>query len=173
MFKRNFNFLLLALALSAPLALRVSLPVSAEPLSQPAAIASVAKGSKVTNSNVQAERTNFSETIHGVKVADPYRWMENIDSDQTRAWIEAQRHKTEAYMSKVPNRQAIRRHLEKLQNYPRFGAPTYEAGKYFYYYNSGLQNQSVLYMSDSADSLGKPILDPNTFSQEGVSAFFN
>lgn len=170
MFKRNFNFLLLALALSAPLAIRVSLPVSAEPLSQPAAIASVAKGSKVTNSNVQAERTNFSETIHGVKVADPYRWMENIDSDQTRTWIEAQRHKTEAYMSKVPNRQAIRRHLEKLQNYPRFGAPTYEAGKYFYYYNSGLQNQSVLYMSDSADNLGKPILDPNTFSQEGVSA---
>lgn len=172
MFKCSFNSLFLALALSAPLAMTFAQPTLAQ-MPQPSTVAATISASETkatSNTVVKAERTDFTETIHGVKVADPYRWMEDIDSVQTRSWIEAQRQKTDAYMSTVPNRQAVRQYLEKLQNYPRFGAPTYEAGKYFYYYNSGLQNQSVLYMSESADKLGEPILDPNTFSKEGVSA---
>ena len=117
-----------------------------------------------------AKPTDFSETIHGVKVADPYRYMENIDSPQVKAWIALQRNKTERYMSEVPNRVAIRNYLKKLQDYPRFGAPFREANHWFYFYNSGLQNQSVLYMTDSPQSEGQAILDPNTFSKDGTAA---
>ncbi|MGM9992916.1 MAG: prolyl oligopeptidase family protein [Candidatus Bruticola sp.] len=170
MFKCNFNYLLLALTLSSSLIYLNYAPAAAQPLSPSApSSACIDSGSSQAN-NIKAVRTDFSETIHGVKVADPYRWMEDIDSLQTRRWVEAQQKHTETYLKNLPNRQAIRNCLDKLQNYPRFSLPINEAGKYFYYYNSGLQNQSVLYMSDSADQLGSPILDPNTFSQEGVAA---
>lgn len=118
----------------------------------------------------KAERTDFSEEIHGVKVADPYRWMENIDSAKTQAWIAGQRNKTERWMINAAGRGKIRAHLDDLQNYARFSRPYCESGKYFYAKNTGLQNQDCVYMSDSPDKEGKLILDPNTLSKDGTVA---
>lgn len=120
-----------------------------------------------------AERQDVVDVYHGVEVADPYRWLEDADAPASRAWIEAQNAITFAWLAQVPVREAIKNRLTDLINYERFGAPFKESGRYFYTRNSGLQNQSVLYVAQGLDGDPRELVDPNTFSTDGTVAVSN
>jgi prolyl oligopeptidase len=110
------------------------------------------------------------EDYHGKKIADPYRWLEDLDDADTRAWIEAQNKVTFAYLEKLPQRESIRKRLTELWNYERYGLPRKRGDRYFYTRNDGLQNQSVLYASTGLDGEPRMLLDPNTWSEDGTVA---
>ena len=106
----------------------------------------------------------------GTKVADPYRWLENDTSEQTTAWVNAQRAVTDDYLSHIPFRGAIKERLTKLMNYERYSAPHKRFGRYIYSKNDGLQNQSVIYIQ-YPDQDPEVLLDPNKLSDDGTVAF--
>jgi prolyl oligopeptidase len=106
----------------------------------------------------------------GTKVADPYRWLENDTSEQTTAWVDAQRAVTDDYLSHIPFRGAIKDRLTTLMNYERYSAPHKRFGRYIYSKNDGLQNQSVLYIQ-YPDQEPEVLLDPNKLSDDGTVAF--
>ena len=105
-----------------------------------------------------------------VKVADPYRWLEDDNSAATKVWVEAQNAVTNAYLEAIPERGAIRDRLTRIQDYERFAAPGKHGGRYFYMRNAGLQPQAVLYVTDSPEKEGRVLLDPNTLSKDGTVA---
>jgi prolyl oligopeptidase len=118
----------------------------------------------------EAPRGTVVDNYHGTDVPDPYRWMEDIDSPATQAWIAAERELTARALSTMPERDAIRARLTALWNYPRFSLPFKRGGHYFFSKNDGLQNQSVLYVQDSLSSPARVLIDPNTLSKEGTVA---
>ncbi len=118
----------------------------------------------------EAHRCDTVDEYFGVKVPDPYRWLENDTSQETGAWVKAENEVTEAYLSRIPYREKIRKRLEELWNYPKMSAPWKEGGYYFFARNSGLQNQSVYYMMKDPDGEPQVVLDPNTFSEDGTVA---
>lgn len=113
---------------------------------------------------------DVSDTYHGISVADPYRWLEDTESDQTRQWIEAENKVTQDYLQALPGREDMRERLEKLWNYERYGIPTRRGDRYFYSHNDGLQNQSVFYTADALDAPRKVLIDPNNLSDDGTVA---
>ena len=108
------------------------------------------------------------DLLHGTTVPDPYRWLEDDHSAETKAWVEAQNKVTFGYLEKIPQRDAIQARLTKLWNYERYGLPFKEGGRYFFSKNDGLQNQSVLYTLKTLDAEPRVLLDPNTFSADGT-----
>jgi len=106
----------------------------------------------------------------GTRVADPYRWLENTDSPETRAWVDSENCVTFAYLARIPERARIRERLTKLWNYERFGVPSREGGRYVFTRNDGLQNQSVYYWQSSLASEPKLLIDPNGLSSDGTVA---
>ncbi|MDQ3221068.1 MAG: S9 family peptidase, partial [Acidobacteriota bacterium] len=110
------------------------------------------------------------DDYHGTKVADPYRWMEEGDSADTKSWIEAQNKLTGSYLATIPERATIKSRLTELWNYERFSAPSKIGSKYIYSKNDGLQNQSVLYIADSINDPGRVFFDPNKLSADGTAA---
>jgi prolyl oligopeptidase len=110
------------------------------------------------------------DDYHGVKVADPYRWLEDDNSAETQAWVEAENKVTNAFLETIPQRAAIKERLTKLWNYERFGIPQRQGGRYFFTRNSGLQNQRVLYVAETLDAPPRVLLDPNTLSTDGTVA---
>jgi len=111
------------------------------------------------------------ENLHGIPVPDPYRWMEDIDSEETRTWIDAQNQLTQRYLADLPDRDSIRQRMTELWDYEKFSPPTHHAGRYFYAYNTGLLNQDVLYWMDGLeDPEPKVLLDPNKLSSDGTIA---
>src|SRR5205807_9746212 len=110
------------------------------------------------------------DDYHGTKVADPYRWLEDVDAPETRAWIEAENRVTFRFLEAIPQREGIRRRLTALWNYSRYSAPFRKAGRYFFFKNDGLQNQAVLYVQDSAAAVPRVLLDPNALSPDGTVA---
>ena len=110
------------------------------------------------------------DDYHGVKIADPYRWLEDANSADTHAWVEAQNRLTQSYLAQIPGRAAIKARLTKLWNYERFSVPFKEGGRYFYSRNDGLQNQSVLYTMKSLADTPQLLLDPNTLAADGTVA---
>ncbi|MCZ6816247.1 MAG: prolyl oligopeptidase family serine peptidase [Planctomycetota bacterium] len=116
------------------------------------------------------KKVNQIDEFHGVKVEDPYRWLEDLDSPATKAWVEAQNKVTFGYLEKIPARERLKSRLTELWDYAKFGIPLREGKRYFFKKNDGLQNQSVLYMMDSLESSPRAVLDPNTFSDDGTRA---
>ena len=110
------------------------------------------------------------DDYHGTKVADPYRWLEDVDAPETHSWVEAENRVTFAYLEQIPERERIRRRLTELWDYPKFGAPFKKGGRYFFFKNSGLQNQSVLYTQSALTAEPAVLLDPNTLSSDGTVA---
>lgn len=118
----------------------------------------------------ETPRSNQTDTYHGVDVADPYRWLENVDSPETRAWVEAENKVTNAYLSSLPERDELRTRLEALWNFERWSPPLKKGGIYLVSRNDGLQNQAVLYTMSALDAEPEVLLDPNTFSDDGTVA---
>ena len=117
-----------------------------------------------------ALRTDHVDDYHGEKVADPYRWLEDVDSGETKAWVEAENKLTFGYLEQIPQRAAIKERLTQLWNFERYGVPVKRGGKYFYTRNDGLQNQAVLYVADSLEAQPRLLLDPNTLLADGTAA---
>jgi prolyl oligopeptidase len=118
----------------------------------------------------KAKTVDQVDAYHGVKVSDPYRWLEDTDSADTHDWVEAENKLTFSYLDKIPYRGAIRDRLTKLWNYERFTVPGQQGGRYFYGHNDGLQNQDVLLVADSLNAPPRVLLDPNTLSSDGTVA---
>ena len=111
-----------------------------------------------------------TDDYFGTKVADPYRWMEEGDSPELAKWIEAENNVTSEYLSKIPFRNRLRDELTARFDYPKHSLPFKEAGHYFYFKNTGLQNQSVLYVTDDLSKEPRTLLDPNALSDDGTVA---
>lgn len=110
------------------------------------------------------------DVYFGTKVADPYRWLENDTSEQTAAWVAAENKVTQEYLAKIPFRKALLKRLTDVANYEKIGAPVKKHGKYYFYRNDGLQNQSVMYVQDSLEGEPRVFLDPNKLSDDGTVA---
>lgn len=118
-----------------------------------------------------AARDTVVDIYFGTRVPAPYRWLEDLSSPATASWIGAENALTRSYLSRLPERERIRRRLTELWDYPRVSLPGREAGRLFYRRNDGLQQQSVLYYRDSLSGAARPLLDPNTLSPDGSIAF--
>jgi prolyl oligopeptidase len=123
-----------------------------------------------SNNYPVARKSDQVDDYHGVKVADPYRWLEDLDSEETRNWVEAQNKLSFGFLSAIPVRSALKDRLTKLWNYEKYGVPFKEGNRYFYTRNSGLQNQAVLFTVTSLDAQPQQVLDPNTLSSDGTVA---
>ena len=115
-----------------------------------------------------AARGEVVDDYHGVKVPDPYRWMEDIDSTDTRAWVEAEAKLSSDYLAAIPGRADIAERMRKIWNFERWSAPDKHGKWWFYSHNDGLQNQSVLFATQNPKDKGKVLLDPNTLSKDGT-----
>jgi len=114
---------------------------------------------------------NVVDEYHGTKVADPYRWLEDLDSPRTTAWVKAENDFTLNYLSQLRDRDAIHRRLTALFNFSRTALPWREAsGQIFYEENSGLQSQPSLYVLENPDDKPRVIIDPNEISPDGSTA---
>jgi prolyl oligopeptidase len=117
-----------------------------------------------------ARQVDQTDDYFGTSVSDPYRWMEDVDSPELKAWIDVENKLTQSYLAQVPLRETIERRLMELINFERYTAPARRGTRYFYSHNSGLQNQNVLYWQEGLDGEPKVLLDPNTFSEDGTVA---
>lgn len=118
----------------------------------------------------EAKRGDVVDVYHGTSVSDPYRWLEDVESESTAAWVEAENIVTRRYLDAIPERKRLRERLEELWNYERYGRPVLRGGKVFYTHNDGLQNQSVLYQADRIDAERRALIDPNQLSEDGTIA---
>ena len=116
------------------------------------------------------KKGDVKDTYFGTEVEDPYRWLEDDNSAETAEWVKTQNQLTFGYLEKLPYRNQIKTRLTELWDYPKYGTPFKEAGKYFFYKNNGLQNQSVLYTTTDLAAEPTVLLDPNTLSQDGTAA---
>lgn len=152
----------LALIVSACQAPQTTHPQSAHPESKATAPTMTSLTYPITKTGTQ------TDDYHGVKVADPYRWLEEVDSPDTRKWIEAQNQVSFGYLAKIPGRDRIKQRLTEFWNYERLSPPEHYGDRYFYTRNDGLQNQAALYVADSLDAAPRLLLDPNTLSKDGT-----
>ena len=122
---------------------------------------------------VQYPETKKCDTVDhyfGTAVPDPYRWLEDDYSEETANWVKAQNAVTQKFLSQIPYREQMKKHLMEIMNYPKEGAPWKKGDRYFFYRNDGLQNQSVLYYKNSLDGEAVELLDPNKLSDDGTVA---
>ena len=122
---------------------------------------------------VQYPETKKCDTVDhyfGTAVPDPYRWLEDDYSEETANWVKAQNAVTQKFLSQIPYREQMKKHLKEIMNYPKEGAPWKKGDRYFFYRNDGLQNQSVLYYKNSLDGEAVELLDPNKLSDDGTVA---
>ncbi|WP_285606825.1 prolyl oligopeptidase family serine peptidase [Geothrix edaphica] len=115
-------------------------------------------------------KADVVDDFFGTKVADPYRWLEDDNSPETKAWVEAQNKVSFAYLEQIPERAKIRERITKLWDFEKYSAPFKRGKRYFYSYNTGLQNQSVLFVTEDPKAQGRVLLDPNTLSKDGTVA---
>ncbi len=117
-----------------------------------------------------ARKVDHVDDYHGTKVADPYRWLEELDSPETRAWIESENAITNKYLDAIPHLDALKSRLTQLWDYEKFSEPFERDGRFFYRHNTGLQNQGVLYTTTDIGHRGSILLDPNKLSKDGTVA---
>ncbi len=115
------------------------------------------------------KKVDHTDNYFGTTVADPYRWQETHDEELDQ-WIAEQNKVTQSYLSSIPFRNKIKDRLTQIWNYPKYGAPFKKGGKYYFYKNDGLQNQSVLYVQNTLEGEPQVFLDPNKFSSDGTVA---
>ncbi|MBI3885465.1 MAG: S9 family peptidase [Opitutae bacterium] len=117
-----------------------------------------------------AQKSDQTDDYFGTKIADPYRGLEDLDSPETRAWVQAENALTDSVVGAMPERDAVRKRLTELWNYPRVGLPSKEAGLYFFTRNDGLQNQSPLFVQPGLQGTPRVLIDPNTLAADGTVA---
>ena len=110
------------------------------------------------------------DDYHGTPVADPYRWLEDVDSPETAEWVRLQNELTFGYLEKIPARDRLRARLTELWDFAKRGTIHHKGRRYFQFRNTGLQNQDVLYALDDPSGTGRVLLDPNTLSEDGTAA---
>ncbi|WP_202799992.1 prolyl oligopeptidase family serine peptidase [Schlesneria paludicola] len=112
------------------------------------------------------------DELHGVKVADPYRWLEDDvrESKEVADWVAAENLITSEYLATIPRRTAIKQRLTELWNYEKYGVPFKAGDNYFYFKNDGLQNQAALYKQTTLDAESTVLIDPNTWTKDGTVA---
>ncbi|MGQ0834032.1 MAG: prolyl oligopeptidase family serine peptidase [Gammaproteobacteria bacterium] len=120
-------------------------------------------------------RVEIVDVYHGTKVADPYRWLEAIESPETRRWVETQNALAQPWLESIPHRQWLKQRLTQLWNYERYGnpkktVPLKAGGPYFYLRNDGAQNQSVLYVAETLTGEGRALVDPNAMRSDATDA---
>jgi prolyl oligopeptidase len=117
-------------------------------------------------------KDTVADDYHGVEVADPYRWLEDDvrTSSDVREWVTTQNELAFAYLDGIAARDRVRERITALMDHERFSSPFLAGGRYYYFYNDGLQNQSVLYAADSLDGEPEIVLDPNLWSDDGTVA---
>jgi prolyl oligopeptidase len=130
-----------------------ALSASAQPLSYP-----------------QTRKTDQVDVYHGQRVVDPYRWLEDDNSAETKAWVQAQNAVTERFLAAMPQREPVRQLYTRLFNFEKVGVPFKEGGRYFWTRNNGLQQQDVVYTATALNAEPQIALDPNTLSSDGTTA---
>jgi prolyl oligopeptidase len=108
------------------------------------------------------------DNYFGIKVADPYRWLEDDRSEETAKWVQAQNAVTFEYLGKIPFREALRKRMTEIYNYPRYSSPIRAGEYYFFSKNDGLQNQAVIYIQKGLDGQPEVFIDPNQLSSDGT-----
>ena len=116
----------------------------------------------------ESKKVQVVDTYFGTEVADPYRWLENDTTQEVAHWVAAQNEVTQAYLAQIPFRNQVKTRLTELANYEKIGTPFKKHGKYYYFRNDGLQNQSVLYVKETLDGEASVMLDPNKLSEDGT-----
>jgi prolyl oligopeptidase len=154
------------LAIAALLALSASAIALAQPTTQTQSKSTMKKAYVYP----PARKADQVDDYHGVKVADPYRWLEDPDAAESRAWIEAQNKLTFDFLNRIPEREKIKARLTQLWNFEKYTPPFKEGGRYFYFKNDGLQNQDVLWTQNALADAPRALLDPNTLSKDGTVA---
>lgn len=119
---------------------------------------------------VTRKDTTVKDNYHGTTIADPYRWLEDDQSAETKEWVTKQNIVTNGYLSQIPFRDKVKARLEQIFDYEKYAPPFKEGGKYYFFKNDGLQNQSVLYVQDNLNSQAEIVLDPNKFSSDGTTS---
>ncbi|RQH23105.1 prolyl oligopeptidase family serine peptidase [Okeania hirsuta] len=115
-------------------------------------------------------KTDIVENYHGVEVADPYRWLEDPNSEETQEWVKSQNEITFNYLAEISEGENIKKRLTKIWDYEKYSVPFKQGDRYFYYKNDGLQNQSILYTLPTLDAEPKVLIDPNKLSEDGTVA---
>ncbi|HKG48063.1 MAG TPA: prolyl oligopeptidase family serine peptidase [Pyrinomonadaceae bacterium] len=162
-----FALLFVAAALSLPFLQRSSAQQSMAPSGSTAATRSSANDPKIVYP--VTKKVEQVDDYFGTKVADPYRWLEDETSAETKAWVEDQNRVTFGYLDKIPYREKLKARLTQLYNYPRISAPARRGDTYFFTKNDGLQNQSVFYIQKGENGTAEVFIDPNKFSPDGTS----
>jgi prolyl oligopeptidase len=116
----------------------------------------------------QTRKVDHVDTYHGTKVPDPYRWLEDDNSAETKAWVQAQNRVTFPYLEKIPFRAALQKRVKELNDYEKLTAPSRKGPYVFFRRNAGLQDQSVLYIQKGMSGKPEVLLDPNTWSRDGT-----
>ncbi|HEX5830258.1 MAG TPA: prolyl oligopeptidase family serine peptidase [Gemmatimonadaceae bacterium] len=138
------------------------------PLLTPAVLLAAALPLSAQMQYPESQKGDVVDVYHGVPVADPYRWLEDQNSPATAAWVQAQNALTFRYLAGLPQREALRRRLTTLWDYPKTGLPVREGGRLFYRANSGLERQSPLYLRAALDAPPRLLIDPNALSPDGA-----
>jgi len=136
-----------------------------------------APDSDITNENTTipvnypiTKKTDQVDIYHDTEIKDEYRWLEDDNADDTKAWVGEQNKVTQGYLDQIPFRDKLRDRYEKLFNYPKLSSP-FKAGEYYFFYkNDGLQNQSVIYFQKGLDGKPEVFIDPNSYSEDGTTA---
>jgi len=116
----------------------------------------------------KAPRGAVVDDYHGTRVADPYRWMEDVDSPAVREWVQAENRTSQPLLESIPQREWVKQRLATLWNYERFDIPAKQGSRYFFRRNDGKQNLSVLYVADDLTAPGRVLFDPNTASSDAT-----
>jgi prolyl oligopeptidase len=114
------------------------------------------------------KKENVVDDYNGAKVEDPYRWLEDDNSEQTKAWVKEENKVTFDYLSRIPYRDRIKKRIEEMWNYPKYGAPFQKGDHYYFQKNDGLQNQSVWFTQKGLSGKPEVFIDPNKLSEDGT-----